>query len=92
MIDYLAAQQHMRREDVINQAKAVLPFALAKMNNPEFSAKVTAAVSKFLDNPKNLTITAAPSSPLSLGILMASAMAAPKQIPDQLGVTVTANQ
>lgn len=92
VIDYLAAQQHMRREDVINQAKAVLPFALAKMNNPEFSAKVTAAVSKFLDNPKNLTITAAPSSPLSLGILMASAMAAPKQIPDQLGVTVTANQ
>ena len=92
VIDYLAAQQHLRREDIINQAKAVLPFALAKMNNPAFSAKVTAAVSKFLDDPKNLTITAAPPSPLSLGILMASAMAAPKQIPDQLGVTVTANQ
>ncbi|HVW57459.1 MAG TPA: hypothetical protein VHC00_17420 [Rhizobiaceae bacterium] len=92
VIDYLAAKQNMRREDIINQAKAVLPFALAKMHNPEFSAKVTAAVSKFLDDPKNLTIKAAPPSPLSLGILIAGAMAAPEQIPNQLGVTVTANQ
>lgn len=92
VIDYLATKQHMRREDIINQAKAILPFALAKMNNPEFSAKVTAAVSKFLDDPKSLTITAVPPAPLSLGILMAGAMAAPKQIPEQLGITVTANQ
>jgi hypothetical protein len=92
VLDYLAAQQHMRREDIINQAKAILPFALAKMNNPEFSAKVTAAVSKFLDDPKSLTITAAPPAPLSLGILMAGAMASPKAIPEQLGITVTANQ
>jgi len=92
VVDYLAAQQHMKREDIINQAKAILPFALAKMNNPEFSAKVTAAVSKFLDDPKSLTVAAAPPSPLPLGILIAGAMAAPKQIPDQLGVSVTANQ
>jgi hypothetical protein len=92
VIDYLAAKQHMSREDIINQAKAVLPFALAKMNNPEFSAKVTKAVSEFLDDPKTLTVTAAPPSPLPLAILMAGAMAAPKQIPDQLGITVTANR
>jgi hypothetical protein len=92
VMDFVAAQQGMQRSDVANQAKAVLPFALAKLNNPQFTAEVTAAVSTFLDNPKSLTISAAPPAPLPFAILAAGAMAAPQQLPQTLGVKVIANQ
>lgn len=92
VMDFVARKQKMQRSDIVNQAKAILPFALAQLNNPDFTAKVTQAVSTFLDDPKNLTIEAAPPAPVPFAMLMAGAMTAPQQLPQQLGVSVTANK
>jgi hypothetical protein len=92
VMDLMAQKQNMQRKDIANQAKALLPFALAQLNNPGFTTKVTQAVSTFLDDPKNLTIEAAPPAPVPFSMLMAGAMAAPQQLPEQLGVTVEANK
>jgi hypothetical protein len=92
IMDYAARQEGMQRSDIANQAKAVLPFALAKLNNPDFTAEVTQAVSTFLDDPKNVAIVAAPPNPVPFAMIAAGAMSAPQQLPQTLGVKVIANQ
>jgi hypothetical protein len=92
IMDYVAAQQGTQRGDVANEAKAVLPFALAKLNNPDLTAAITKAVSTYLDDPKNLAIVAAPPNPVPLALIAAGAMGAPQQLPETLGVKVIANQ
>ena len=90
-IDYIATRQNAKPADIVNQAKALLPFLLAQLNNPEFSAQVSAAVSAYLDDPESLTIKAAPTSPVPFAMIAAGAMTAPQMLPQQLGVTVSAN-
>lgn len=92
VLEFVAAQQGMKPSDIANQAKAILPFALAKLNNPEFSAQITSAVSAYLDNPQNIQISARPGTPLPFAMVIAGGMSAPEQLPSQLGVKVTANQ
>ena len=92
VLKYVADQQGMQPSDIANQAKAVLPFALAQLNNPELTAMVTKAVSAFLDDPQSLRITAAPGEPVPFALIMAGAMSTPQELPKTLGVTVTANE
>lgn len=90
-LEYVAAQQGSRPADIANQAKAVVPFMLMQLNNPELAMSATQAVSAFLDDPRNLAITAQPATPMPFALLMAGAMSAPQALPQQLGVKVIAN-
>ncbi len=92
VIQFVADQQGMKPSDIVNQAKAILPFALAQLNNPEFTAQITAAVSAYLDDPQSIEISADPGTPLPIAMLVAGGMSAPEQLPSQLGVKVTANE
>lgn len=91
VLEYVAAQQNMSTSDVANQAKAILPFALAQLGDADLTATITKAVSTFLDNPQSLRITAAPPAPVPFALIAAGAMSAPKELTKTLGVTVTAN-
>lgn len=92
VLSYAAKQQGAQPGDIANQAKFMLPMMLAPLNNPDFVASVTEAVSAFLDNPQNLTISAQPEKPVPFALIAAGAMAAPQGLIQQLGVTVTANE
>lgn len=92
VLDYLGKQQGVTGKDVANQAKAILPFMMMELNNPELTHQVTAALSAFLDDPKSIEISARPGSPVPFALLAASGMASPKDLPKTLGLTVTANQ
>jgi hypothetical protein len=91
LLDFAAKQQGTDRATIVNQTKGVLPFMLAQLQNPEFAQKITDAVNAYLDNPKSLTIKAAPPAPVPFAQIAAAGMAAPQSIPQVLGVTVTAN-
>ncbi|WP_421929673.1 hypothetical protein [Neoaquamicrobium sediminum] len=91
VLGFVAAQQNMSASDVANQAKAILPFVLAQLGDPDLTAKITQAVSAFLDDPQSLRITAAPPAPVPFALIAAGAMSAPKELTKTLGVTVTAN-
>lgn len=91
ILDYFGKMQGAKGSDIANQAKALMPFMLAQLNNPEFANQVTAAASRFLDDPKSLTVTVKPAQPLPFAMVAAGAMTAPQSLPQQLGVTVTAN-
>lgn len=92
VLEYLGKQQGMTAKDIANQAKAIVPFMMMELNNPELTQQVTSAVTAFLDNPKSLEIAAKPGSPVPFALLAANGMANPKDLPKTLGLTVTANQ
>lgn len=91
VLQYFASQQGAQPADIANQAKAVLPFAMMQVGNPELTAEVSAAVNAFLDNPESLEIRVEPENPLPFAMIAASAMTAPTSLPQQLGVGVSAN-
>lgn len=90
-LDYAAKQQKMTPDDIKNQAKALLPIMMAQLENADLTAQVSAAVTKFLDDPQSLAVTAKPAAPQPFAQLMAAGMSSPKTLPALLGVTVTAN-
>jgi hypothetical protein len=92
VLEYVAKQQNMTAKDIANQAKAIVPFLMMELNNPELSTQVTAAVTAYLDAPKSIEIAAKPASPVPFALLAASGMSNPKDLPKTLGLTVTANQ
>ncbi|TIS60645.1 MAG: hypothetical protein E5W93_10495, partial [Mesorhizobium sp.] len=81
VLDYVGKQQGMSGKDVANQAKAIVPFGMAQLNNPELTAEVSAAVNKFLDDPKSLEISAEPPSSVPFALIMAGAMSNPLDLP-----------
>lgn len=91
LLDYYAKQQGTDSKSLIMQVKALVPFGMAQLNNPELTAQVSAAVSTFLDDPKSLTITAKPAAPTPFAQIMAAGMGDPMALPKTLGLTVAAN-
>jgi hypothetical protein len=91
-LDYFAKQQGQDRAAMVNQSKAIIPFMVAQLKDPDFAAKVTAATSAYLDAPKSLEIKAIPAAPVPFAVLMATGSTTPEALIKQLNVTVTANQ
>lgn len=92
LLEYFGKQQGMSAKDVANQAKAIVPFGLAQLNNPELTAQAAAAVSQYLDDPKSIAISAQPASPVPFAMIMADAMSNPLNLTKTLGVAVKANE
>ena len=91
VLDYVARNQGMKPADIANQAKAVVPFVLAQLNNPELTAQASRAIAAFLDDPQSLTVSARPAEPVPFALIFATAMTTPVELTKSLGVTVTAN-
>ena len=99
IIDFVAQQQGQKREDIVNLAKAGLPFALMQLQLPDLAAAISPAVNAFLDDPRSIEIRAAPPAPVPFTLIGGAAMAnandpgaTAKALWSMLGVTVTANQ
>jgi len=91
VLEYVAGNQGMKPKDVANQAKAVAPFLLAQLKNPELTTQATQAISAFLDNPESLRISAKPASPVPFALLAATAMSTPTELTKSLAVSNSAN-
>jgi hypothetical protein len=90
-LDYAGSQQGMSGKQMADSLKAMTPIMLAQLNIPELQNAVSAAVNTFLDDPKSLTVSAAPAKPVPLPMIMGAAMGAPNTLPQVLGVKVSAN-
>lgn len=92
-LEFIATSQGQKPADIANQAKAIVPFLMAQLNNPELTAQVTEAVTKYLDDPKSIEISAEPDSAVPFAVIMAGAMSsAPQDLAKTLAVSVSANQ
>jgi hypothetical protein len=91
ILDAMAKQQGVTREQYAQQLGAALPFFLGALNNPTFQQEVASAVGAFLNDPKSLTIRVAPANPVSGAQMMQIMQTAPQTLPETLNVTVEAN-
>jgi len=87
-----AEDQGMRPQDVVNQAKAMLPFLLAQIGAPQLGTMIADALSTYLDDPQSLRISARPEEPVPFALLAAGAMASPQALADQIGLDIVANE
>lgn len=92
VLEFVAKGQGVSANDLKNQAKAVVPFALAQLNAPDLTAKASQAISAFLDDPQSLWINAEPENPVPFALIAAEGMSAPQGLVKTLGVTVTSNE
>lgn len=92
VLDVVGAEQGVSGEQMAQSLKGMAPLMIAQLNMPELQNQISQAISTYLDDPKSLTITAAPASPVPFPMIMGAAMGAPNTIPQVLGVTVKANE
>ncbi|RUM05604.1 hypothetical protein [Rhizobium chutanense] len=90
-LDYAGSQQNMSGKQMADSLKAMTPIMLAQLNIPELQNAVSAAVNTFLDDPKSLTVKAAPEKPVPFPTIVGAAMGAPNTLPQVLGVKISAN-
>ena len=92
MLDMQAQLLGGTRDDVRAQlVGGALPFALSFVDNQAFRDQVQGAMTTFLADPKSLTITFAPATPVPLGKALRTAARSPATLPDLLAPTVQAN-
>lgn len=91
LLDFAGAEQGVTGEQMAQSLKGLVPIMIAQLNMPELQNQIAAAVNTYLDDPKNLTISAEPENPVPFPMIMGAAMGAPNTIPQVLGVKVTAN-
>ena len=76
----------------VGQITGALPLLLSAIGNQPFQDKLAEGVTTFLKDPKNLTITTKPATPISLMELFSTSQTAPQTLPDILKADVIANQ
>lgn len=76
----------------VGQITGALPLLLSSIGNQPFQDKLAQGVTTFLKDPKNLTITAKPATPIALMELLSTSQTAPQTLPDVLKADVIANQ
>lgn len=91
LLDFAGAEQGVTGEQMAQSLKGLVPIMIAQLNMPELQNQIAAAVNTYLDDPKNLTISAEPENPVPFPMIMGAAMGAPNTIPQVLGMKVTAN-
>lgn len=91
-LDLAGGMQQMKRADLAKMAEAMIPAAIGQYVKPEFAKQVAGEVAKFIQDPKSIEISAEPAQPVPFMSVGMSAMSAPQNIPDDLGITVTANE
>ncbi|MFB2551180.1 hypothetical protein [Ensifer soli] len=91
VLDYVGGQQGVSGDQLAQSLKGLVPIMIAQLQLPELQNQLTTAANAYLDQPKSLTVRAAPPSPVPFPMIAGAAMGAPRTLPGVLGVTVTAN-
>ncbi|PYB70951.1 hypothetical protein [Rhizobium wuzhouense] len=90
-LDYAGKSQGTDGAQMGQMVKGMVPLLLAQAKLGALQNEVSTAVNTYIDNPKALTIVAAPANPVAFPMIMGAAMGAPETIPALIGVKVTAN-
>ncbi|MBB3568634.1 hypothetical protein [Rhizobium sp. BK491] len=90
-LDFAGKQQGVTGKQLADTLKAMTPIMMAQLNIPELQNAVSSAVNAYLDNPKSLTVTAAPGKPVPVPMIIGAAMGAPTTIPQVIGLKVSSN-
>jgi hypothetical protein len=91
ILPMVAAMQGMDEKTLVASVGPMLQMGLMQLQNEAFAQQAMSAVTSFLNDPKSLTIKAAPAAPLKVSEFMAMDPNAPGAAITKLGVSVSAN-
>jgi hypothetical protein len=91
-LEFAGKKQGVTGEQMRQAVKFMLPLALGQLGIPALQQQISAAASVYLDNPQNITITAAPAQPVAVPVIMGAGMGDPRTLVDLLNVQVSANK
>lgn len=91
-LEFAGKEQGTTGEQMAQMVKAMLPMMLAQAKLGALQNEISNAVNTYIDDPQNLTISAAPEKPVPFPMIMGAGMGAPETIPQLLGVSVSANE
>ncbi len=91
LLDFLAGEQELSRDEYVEQLSAALPFLLAPLTHPDFRQKLIDALNAFFRDPQSLTFQIAPDPPISANEVRQMARSALGEVPDRLHASVSAN-
>ncbi len=90
-LDYAGKSNGADGAQMAQMVKGMVPILLAQAKLGAIQNEISAAVNTYIDDPKALTIAAAPANPVAFPMIMGAAMGAPETIPGLIGLKVTAN-
>ncbi|MBT9368393.1 hypothetical protein [Rhizobium sp. CSW-27] len=85
-------KQGVSADQMALMVKGAAPLVVAQWNIPSLQNSLSKAITAFIDNPRNFTITAEPKEPVPFPLILGAAQSAPNTLPDILGVSVSANE
>ena len=91
VLPIIARMQGMDEAAMVANAGAMMQIGLMQLKNQAFTDQVVGAVNAFLKDPRSITISLKPDSPVKVQQLMTLDPANPGAAVDVLGVSVTAN-
>jgi hypothetical protein len=91
VFDLMAKEQEVSRAEYTEQLSQALPFLLASLTHPAFRDQLIAQLRVFLQDPRSLTLTIDPETPISGTDIINVAKSALGTLPDRLNATVSAN-
>ena len=91
LMEYFGKEQGISGREFAQSVKGMVPLMVAELNMPELQKQITEAVSTYIDDPQNLTISAEPETPVPFPMIMGAVLGNPDSLPQVLGVTVSAN-
>lgn len=92
LLEYAGKQQGVTGEQMAQAAKGMLPLVVGQLGIPALQSQLIAAANVYLENPKNLSVTAKPANPVPFPQIMGAGMGDPRQLVDLLNVQITANE
>jgi hypothetical protein len=91
LIPLAAQMQGTDPQTMIANAGAMVQIGMSALNAPALTEQVVKAVSAYLADPRSITVSLKPASPLGISQLMTISPADPAAAVNMLGVNVTAN-
>lgn len=93
LVDFYASRENMPREKVKADAKTILPPLLRGLENKGFQEAIGSAVSDFLMDPQNKTLSVSiqPERPIPGAVVLGVAIGSPETLPDVLDVQIKAD-
>jgi len=92
VLDQQAHHQKTTRENVITQARLLLPLLSYNLGSSNFAKKLSPELGTFLQKPKSLEVSAAPSQTASLMEILETLHLSPADALNLINADITANQ
>lgn len=92
MLDFFGGKRGMDAKETADKIKSTMPLVLAKLKAPDLQRQFETAIPAYLDNPRNLRLSAVPAKPLIVPLIVGAAMSDAATLGKTINLQFVANE